>query len=591
MKKNLLLVAALFAGIASYAQCEAVATLNEDFSDFTITTASAQAFPQQCWSSIGAAQSGPWIYTAQKNEPVDKYVVYYTHLQGANVPGYVISPELSTIDGEHQLSFDTYKLGGGPGGEIPPGNITVQIGLISDPASTADFTEVGTAFTVNAEATTYTVTIPASATKKYIAFKLLSDSATSAAALDNVVYKDLCPALATLDENFTEVEGLADICWSTITDGAMFFMTGGDDNSVTFYASGAANTDSFLISPEISTLDGNYSLSFDSDRVVMDGGPAPGVVTVQIGTFSDKNDPATFVASGEPITIADEPINHTGIAITAAEGQKYIGFKIVGNIPHTAALIDNVTWTENPVVCEAVTTLDENFSDVEELADICWSTITNGAMFFMTEGEDNSVTFYASGAANTDSFLISRELTTFGENYSLSFDTDRVVMGAGPAPGVVTVQVGTLSDNTDAATFVASGEPITIADEPISHTGIAIAAAEGQKYIAFKIIGNIPHTAALIDNVKWLPTAGIDDLNKNTFSIFPNPTADKNITINHNLEGNGTISVFSLTGAKVFSTALNAASQNVNLASLSAGMYIVKIESGNYTASKKLVIQ
>jgi hypothetical protein len=88
------------------------------------------------------------------------------------------------------------------------------------------------------------------------------------------------------------------------------------------------------------------------------------------------------------------------------------------------------------------------------------------------------------------------------------------------------------------------------------------------------------------------PTAGVGEFNKASFSVFPNPTTDRNVTINHNLDAKGTVNVFTLTGANVFSGELNnSGSQNLNLSSLSAGMYIVKIEAGNYSESKKLVIQ
>lgn len=88
------------------------------------------------------------------------------------------------------------------------------------------------------------------------------------------------------------------------------------------------------------------------------------------------------------------------------------------------------------------------------------------------------------------------------------------------------------------------------------------------------------------------PTAGVGEFNKASFSVFPNPTTDKNVTINHNLDAKGTVNVFTLTGANVFSGELsNTGSQNLNLSSLSAGMYIVKIEAGNFSESKKLIVQ
>lgn len=86
-------------------------------------------------------------------------------------------------------------------------------------------------------------------------------------------------------------------------------------------------------------------------------------------------------------------------------------------------------------------------------------------------------------------------------------------------------------------------------------------------------------------------TAGIEDFNKTSFSVFPNPTTDKNVTISHNIDGKGTVSVYSLTGALVANSELSSGSQNLNLSSLTAGIYIVKIEAGNQTATKKLIVQ
>ena len=600
MKKNLLLVAALFAGIASYAQCEEVASLNEDFSDFTITNTSAQAFPQQCWSSIGAGTSGPWIYTAEAGTPANQYAVYYTHMAGANVAGYIISPELSTVDGAHQLSFDTFKPAG-QGGQTPTGVVTVEVGLVSSPTDATDFEVIGTAYTIAAELTTHAnIVIPASETKKYIAFKFLSANAFNAAALDNVVYNEIpnpCPAVATLDENFnsftftTPGTGLPQNCWSNINTGPLVYISGtAGENYATFYASQSPNIDAYLVSPELTTLGGNYELSFDTKRVVMGPPPAAGTVTIQLGTLSDKADAATFVAFGDPIAVTDELVNHANIAITAEEGQKYIAFRIVGNTVHNAALIDNVVWSEIPVVCEAVATIDEGFSDVEELEDICWSVATTGQMVDLDATEEGNayISFYSFFAPTTFAHVVTPEISTLGEAYTFSFDAG---MATGSAPGTVTIQLGTVSNPADAAaTFTAFGDAITVPATSATFTNSSVPSDAGD-HIAFRISASGSHVAAMIDNVKWQATAGIDDLNKNTFSIFPNPTADKNITINHNLEGNGTVNVYSLTGAKVFAAELNAASQNINLAGLSAGMYIVKVEAGNYSASKKLIIQ
>ena len=75
--------------------------------------------------------------------------------------------------------------------------------------------------------------------------------------------------------------------------------------------------------------------------------------------------------------------------------------------------------------------------------------------------------------------------------------------------------------------------------------------------------------------------------------MFPNPTADKNVTLTFDANlGANLVSVYSLTGAKVFEAAVTeASSKNLNLSALSSGMYIVKVQAGNATATKKLVIE
>jgi len=83
----------------------------------------------------------------------------------------------------------------------------------------------------------------------------------------------------------------------------------------------------------------------------------------------------------------------------------------------------------------------------------------------------------------------------------------------------------------------------------------------------------------------------VEDFNKTSFSVYPNPTVDKNVTISHNIDAKGTVSVYTLTGAQVSTGELSAGSQNLNLSSLSAGIYIVKIEAGNQTATQKLIVQ
>jgi len=87
--------------------------------------------------------------------------------------------------------------------------------------------------------------------------------------------------------------------------------------------------------------------------------------------------------------------------------------------------------------------------------------------------------------------------------------------------------------------------------------------------------------------------------NNVSFGVYPNPSADKKITIvyempNGNSEKNR-VSVYSITGAKVFEKQINNTSgffnQEIDLGNLNNGVYVLKFESGNYSTTKKIVLQ
>jgi len=444
MKKILLSAGMLICAIATQAQdCKAEATLNEDFSDFTISQSFATAFPQKCWTSFGSVASGPWIYTEQTTDKNNQYVTFYSHMTGANVPGYVISPELSTINGNHELSFETFKPTG-PNGQI-----------------------------------------------------------------------------------------------------------------------------------------------------------APGAITIQVGTLTSLTDMATFEAVGTPYDVTDKPVPHPNIIIPASATAKYVAFKFISATSFNAATLDNVVWSEIP--CEAVATLDENFDAFDAakgFSQNCWNKIVSSnspatnSMVYLKKTETNVEAIYYSSTGITETpFLVTPEISTFDGKHALSFNAYKTTAGN------VTVQVGTLSNPADASTFVAFGEPKNLV--ALSTTGtvntyadLILPASTTQKYIALKFTADAVHNSARIDNIKWAAkTAGIADLAKNKFSIFPNPSSDKNVTIAYAGADKANVTVFSVTGAKVFETIVNGTNANLNLSSLSSGMYIIKLTAGNATATQKLVIQ
>ncbi|GAA3632273.1 T9SS type A sorting domain-containing protein [Flavivirga jejuensis] len=91
----------------------------------------------------------------------------------------------------------------------------------------------------------------------------------------------------------------------------------------------------------------------------------------------------------------------------------------------------------------------------------------------------------------------------------------------------------------------------------------------------------------------------IDDVSDAvSFGIYPNPSTDKQINLIYDINkldaANNQVSIYSITGQKVFHNSLNKNSgfhnKNLDLSSLSNGIYLLKFSSGNYSVTKRLVL-
>jgi hypothetical protein len=408
-----------------------------------------------------------------------------------------------------------------------------------------------------------------------------------------------CKAVATLNEDFgTFATGVSFPlnCWTASQPYPSASV------SATFaaqiYSSDLVEgTPIYLVTPELTTLDGKHSLSYDAK---LSNGTN---ITVQVGTLASPTDYTTFVGFGEPITLTRAGVPQKNLVLPASTTQKYIAFKVISSAKHNVSTIDNVVWDEVPApTCEAVATLDENFNAFKAATSgafpqNCWTASSGAGLPLVytvaADATNTYVTFYTSTTGkNIAGYLVTPEISTLDGKHALSFDTYK--LGGGPSgeipAGNVTVQIGTLSDPADFTTFKAFGDAIPVTNTSVTHKDIVLPTTT-DKYIAFKLLGDTDRNAASLDNIKWAAkTAGVDGFAKNKFSIFPNPSSDKNVTIAYAGADKANVTVFSLTGAKVFETIVNGTNANLNLSSLSSGMYIVKLTAGNATATQKLVI-
>jgi len=86
--------------------------------------------------------------------------------------------------------------------------------------------------------------------------------------------------------------------------------------------------------------------------------------------------------------------------------------------------------------------------------------------------------------------------------------------------------------------------------------------------------------------------------NNASFGVYPNPTTDKKINVVYDLPAGNSdqniVTVYSLTGAQVFEAKIANNSgffnQQLDLGSLNSGVYVLKFQSGNYSTTKKIVL-
>jgi len=429
-----------------------------------------------------------------------------------------------------------------------------------------------------------------------------------------------CTAVTTLNEDFADftigTSWAGENCWNKI---ALGFAGGGGmiytaqdgepaNQYINYYAATAVNVNSYLTTPEVSTFDGEHQLSFKAWKLGQNGSVPAGTVTIQVGTMATVTDASTFVAFGQPFTVSTDAVQtYSNIVIPSAAAGSHIAFRLSADTAHNALAIDDVVWDEVPAPqCTAVTALNEGFtnftiSTANAFPQNCWSTIAGSfpagpVVYTAQDGApaNQYVTFYTSTSENTDAYLITPEISNFDGSHALSFDAWRIVMGPGAPTGAVTIQIGTITDGAASFVPLTTGGSFSLTSaNPATYTNISIPSAPAGSHIAFRISGDTEHNAAAIDNVVWTTTAATQNFAKGAFTMFPNPTVDKNVTLAFNANsGAEVVGVYSLTGAKVFEAAVTGnTAQNLNLSALSAGMYIVKVQAGNATTTQKLVIQ
>ena len=90
------------------------------------------------------------------------------------------------------------------------------------------------------------------------------------------------------------------------------------------------------------------------------------------------------------------------------------------------------------------------------------------------------------------------------------------------------------------------------------------------------------------DNIVFDGVVGINDQAASQFSIYPNP-AKAFVNISSKVSGTKNISIFDVLGKQVINTTLS--TERLDISALNSGVYILKIEQGKASTTKKLIVK
>lgn len=157
-----------------------------------------------------------------------------------------------------------------------------------------------------------------------------------------------CTPVETIDDNFESYSAgngePMPTCWAELNSGNLYIgvrNTSGAANSgskyISIYTLIQNNAEAYIITPKLSTIDGNHKANFYIGANTISG------VTYQLGTMSSNSDTNTFTSLGDEISLQTTDYVNVDSGLVPTTTDTYFAIKIKASA-HTNIKIDDFKW-------------------------------------------------------------------------------------------------------------------------------------------------------------------------------------------------------------------------------------------------------
>jgi hypothetical protein len=185
---------------------------------------------------------------------------------------------------------------------------------------------------------------------------------------------------------------------------------------------------------------------------------------------------------------------------------------------------------------------------------------------------------------------------TIGANYIFSVDSRSEAAGTDSEVYILNTEIMNedgIDANGAADASVDGYMDITAADEWATFTTVSFTATNTFAVVYVRSLGSIDgSTEVFYDNFSLVadPTASVNDFFASKISVYPNP-ATNNITIKSVDQSQiDSVELYNILGSKVLSTT-SLVNDSLNVSEMASGVYLLKVNVGAQSATKRIVIE